>query len=268
MPQLIATRGPKLGRCNICGEEAELTEDHTLPKGCKNIGQVELHHIIEHLNIERTSRKGRLSQNGVKYRTLCGRCNNSVLGTRYDPVFISFVNDIGNFLRSGLHLPRIMTVRTKPQKVMRALLGHLCAQGVGRYEKGPLTEPLKEYFLDDTRTLPDALKIYFWPYPFKHHVMARDCGYLDIRLHDTVVVWFLKFFPVAFLVTINEPASFQFSYASLSSWGRDKLEYEVDIPVDFRNIPNEYWPEAPTDNSVILYGPEAIVSFDRKRIAR
>jgi hypothetical protein len=71
---LIVTKGPKEGRCNICGEEGKLTEDHTPPKGCIKIKQVELHHIIQHLNAEQPQSKGRISQNGVKYRTLCARC--------------------------------------------------------------------------------------------------------------------------------------------------------------------------------------------------
>ena len=267
MALLVSTRGPRYGECNICGENAKLTEDHTPPKGCINIGQVELHHIVEHLNIEKTKSKGRLSQNGVKYRTLCHRCNNGLLGTKYDPAFIEFVNGIGNFLRSGLQLPPVISIKAKPQRVIRSLLGHLCAQGVGRYKKGPLTEPIKEYFLDDAKQLPDALKIYFWPYPFKNHVMARDCAYLDTRFHDSVVVWFLKFFPVAFLVTFNEPASYQFPFGCLSSWGREQIDFEVEIPVNLRKLPHEYWPEAPSPNSVVFYGQEAIASFNWKKLA-
>lgn len=266
MAILIETRGPRFGKCNICGSYGKLTEDHTPPKSCVNIGQVELHHIVEHLNIERSRTKGRLSQNGVKYRTLCGRCNTAMLGAKYDPTLIEFVNSIGSYLRSSLHLPPVTLVKTKPQRLMRAILGHLSAQGVDRYEKGPITEPLKEYFLDETKPLPSLIRVYFWPYPFKSHVMARDCGYLDTRLQEHVSIWFLKFFPVAFLVTFDEPPVYQFSLGCLSQWGQGQIDHEVEVSVNIQNMPPQYWPEAPTPDSVVIYGQDAIVSFDWKKL--
>lgn len=267
MAILIATRGPKFGECNICGDKAKLTEDHTPPKGCISIGQVELHHITEHLTFERTKSKGRLSQNGVKYRTLCSSCNSGLLGLQYDPTFINFVNGIGNLLRSGLQLPPVISIKTKPQKLMRSLLGHMSAQGVGRYKTEPMAESIRDYFLDETQPLPSEIKIYFWPYPFKPHVMARDYTYGDIRVQEPFRIWFLKFFPVAFLVTFNEPAPYVFPYVCLSSWGKEKVDFEVDIPINLRSITPRYWPEAPTENSFLVCGQAAIVSFNRKKLA-
>jgi hypothetical protein len=156
---LIATKGSKHGICNICGEEGNLTEDHTPPKGCIKIGQVELQHIVNHLNAEKPAGKGRLLQNGVKYRTLCHECNNTHLGANYDPAFISFVNNVGSYLKAKIALPRVIPTEIEPQKVMRALLGHLAAQGVDRYRKGPDTEPLRDYFLDHTLPLPEHMAL-------------------------------------------------------------------------------------------------------------
>lgn len=127
---LIKTKGHKTGICNICGNDGALTEDHTPPKGCIKVGQVVVHHITECLHLEKPKSKGRLLNNGVKYRTICSRCNNTLLGAEYDPEFISFVNQIGTYLKTELHLPPTLTVTTKPQRVIRALLGHLCAPPV------------------------------------------------------------------------------------------------------------------------------------------
>ena len=162
---LIATRGPKKGKCNICGSEGKLTEDHTPPKGCIKIKQVELHPIIVRLNADQPKRKGRLSQNGVKYRTLCAECNNKFLGHKYDPEFIKFANEVSLFLKSQIHLPSIMRVSVKPQRIMRSLLGHMCAQGVNRYEKGRMTKPISDYFLNPEKQLPEEIKIYYWVFP-------------------------------------------------------------------------------------------------------
>lgn len=266
MSVLIATRGPKEGKCNICGEEGKLTEDHTPPKGCIKIKQVELHYIIQHLQVKYPQSKGRISQNGVKYRTLCDRCNNSLLGTKYDPEFILFVNSIGDYLKTHITIPPIVYVKTKPQKVMRSLLGHLCAQGVDRYEKNDFTESLREYFLKPEKPLPGEIKIYYWPFPYENHVMAKDCALIDLRVMEPVSVWFLKFFPIAFLVTFNEPKGYDFNLANLSQWKGKDIDFEAEAPVFLNRIPHQFWPEAPSKHTMVLYGQEAIVSVDQKKL--
>ena len=143
----LLTKGPRIGRCNICGDYGPLTEDHTPPKGCVHPTQVEMQHITAALSQEPSQTRGAYSQNGVKYRTLCGVCNNTRLGARYDPHLISFVNAIGQVLRSQIYLPNSLTLNVRPQPVVRAILGHMAAQGVDRYEKGPLTAEFRSYLL-------------------------------------------------------------------------------------------------------------------------
>jgi len=261
---LIATKGPKHGICNICGEEGNLTEDHTPPKGCIRIGQVELQHIVNHLNVDKSAGKGRLLQNGVKYRTLCHECNNTHLGANYDPAFISFVNSVGSYLKSQVALPKVIKTEIEPQRVMRSLLGHLAAQGVDRYKKGPDTELLRDYFLDPTLPLPEHIKIYYWLYPYKGHFMARDCAYLDLRVGKPCVIWFIKFFPIAFLVTFNQPEELVLNVSELSKWRDKEIDFKIYEYVQLTELPHQYWPETPTDHSVIVYGKEAIVSYEYK----
>lgn len=268
MSVIINTRGPKHGICNICGEDGLLTEDHTPPKGCIKVKQVELHHIIEHLNVDSPTSKGRMSQNGVKYRTLCKRCNSELLGIEYDPCFISFVNELGLYLKTKIQVPPAIRIKTKPQRVMRSLLGHIAAQGVRRYEKGKLTEPLRDYILDPTLVLPHSLNVYFWSYPYRSYVMARDCALTDLTIHEPVVIWFLKFFPVAFLVTLDEPEKYNFSLGCLSDHRSIGIDDEVEILVNLEDIIHPYWPEAPTEKTIIMYGQEAITSFDWKKQRR
>jgi hypothetical protein len=94
-PSRIQTHGPRVGRCNICGTSGPLTEDHTPPKGCYPPTAVELHSVVTRLNRDADGAgKPRLSQNGVKFRTLCGRCNNGLLGSDYDPPLIRFVGTL------------------------------------------------------------------------------------------------------------------------------------------------------------------------------
>lgn len=270
MAILIETRGPKQGICNICGVDGPLSEDHTPPQGCIKVTQVELHHIMQILSVELPKSKGRVSQNGVKYRTLCSHCNSGLLGTKYDPIFIEFVNELGDYLKSKIHLPLTIKIKTKPQKLMRSLLGHMAAQGVNRYQKGNITEQFRDYILDETCDLPDSLNVYFWPYPYKRHVMARDCTLLDTMIDEPVSIWFIKFFPVAFMVTIDEPKGYEFNeIGCLSSYRSIKIDEEIDVSINLKKIIHPHWPELPISNNLFLiYGQEAITSFVSNRRKR
>lgn len=255
----ITTRGPKNGTCNICGQLGPLTEDHTPPKGCLKPTQVALQHISIHLGSGPTTYRGRRSQNGVKYRTLCGRCNNTFLGSKYDPHFIKFVNDIGNALKSSLTLPDRLMVQCQPQAVIRSLLGHMAAQGVDRYLKGPLTEAVSDFILDESKPLPDGLTAFYWAYPFKAHVMVRDAAYQSLTVGATpFTFWLLKFFPVAFMVTWDEPSGLEYLPHSFDSWRSSPYAEVAELPITIRQPLPPYWPEAPTNRTMIMYGQEAI----------
>jgi hypothetical protein len=264
----IVTYGPKESICNICGDFGRLTKDHTPPKGAININQVEMLHIIDHLNAEKPTRNTRKSQNGVKYRTLCSRCNNGLLGTKYDPAFISFVSNVGGFLRTKIQLPRIINVPSQPQKLMRAVLGHLSAQGVNRYDHGKDTEPLRDYFIDESLPLPNNIDIYYWVYPYKSQVQVRDCCYMDIRIGEPVIIWFIKFFPIAFLVTWDKPQELNIQFPNLDEWRNAGIEEEIEIPVHLDRIAPQFWPETPMEHSVVTYGKEAIVALGRTKPTR
>jgi hypothetical protein len=265
-PDIISTKGPKHGICNICGASGKLTEDHTPPKGSIKISQVELYHIINHLNNvnKKPIEKGRYLQNGVKYRTLCGACNNTHLGAQYDPAFNLFVNTVGAFLKTNILLPKVIPIEIEPQKIMRSLIGHLSAQGVNRFDKGPDTIPIRDFFLNISLPLPDNIHIYYWLYPHKSHVMARDFSYLDTRDGKSCVMWLLKFFPIAFMVAFDKPDEWVFGLSELSRWRYQAVDYKIREYVQLTNLPHLMWPEAPIDHNVVCYGKEAIVSYNYK----
>jgi hypothetical protein len=186
MPVVVTTKGPKSGMCNICGDVGALTEDHTPPKGWVRPSQVELQHVVRALSPENSPKVRRtVSQNGVKYRTLCGRCNSSLLGHAYDPHLVSFANQTGALLRSSLHLPPQLKVRARPQAIMRAVIGHIAAQGVDRYKKGPHAEAVRDYILDSSLPLPDALSMLLGLSVPGTSVSAR-CGIHGPRTAGTV----------------------------------------------------------------------------------
>lgn len=254
----IMTRGGKVGICNICGTHGELTEDHTPPKGCMKPTQVQIRHISFMLSESDSEPKARKSQNGVKYKTLCKRCNNTLLGARYDPAFIDFVNEIAKKFVTSDYLAFSTVIRAKPQMILRSLIGHLAAQGVGRYEKGPYTDKIRDYLLDENASFPEGLYAFYWAYPHRTHVMARDVALYDIPTGQTYMIWFIKFFPVAFMVTWEKPQYLEYYAQSFEPWRHIPLHHEADMPLQIRPVPHRYWPEAPSDRTVVVYGQEAI----------
>lgn len=261
----VVTRGPKFGECNICGAEGPLTEDHTPPKGCVRVTQVEMRGIVELLAADLPRGRGRVSQNGVKYRTLCHYCNNELLGLNYDPEFNGFVNSVGSIVKSSLHLPNTLYVSAKPQMIARSLVGHIMAQRVKGYLKGPHTEDLKDWFYDKRRPIPDYMKIYYWPYPYKIQVLARDSAMRDLRTNDSAYFWLMKFFPIAFLVIWDSPSGYEYphlnSFEDFRDLGPDE---EVNMPVSLTSVPHERWPEAPENNRFCMFGEGAIGVCEKK----
>ena len=264
MRHIISTKKNSEGICNICGEFGRLTEDHTPPKGCIRISKVEMKHVVDYFHTDKSVTKGRISQNGVKYKTLCPRCNNVLLGANYDKALISFVNTTGNYIKSPIHLPKNMSVNGQPQKIMRSILGHLAAQGVDRYQKGPDTIPLRDYFIDETLPLPENANFYYWIYPYETQVLTRDCVYLDIKFEKPFGIWFIKFFPIAFMVTWDEPTNHRFNLAGLVTWRFTGINDEADIPIRLDTVVHQHWPETPLiDGIVVTYGRDAIIAENK-----
>ena len=221
--------------------------------------------LVELLAAEPPGIRGRVSQNGAKYRTLCGRCNNDKLGLNYDPEFNRFVNEVGSYVNTAISLPRVMSVCAKPQKVARAIIGHLMAQRVDGYKKGKNTEALRDWFLDDELPMPEYMKIYYWVYPYKIQVLARDAVMRNLTAPDNAHFWLMKFFPIAFLVIWDSPQGYDYTslrtFEDFRSLGPDD---ETEIPIDLTGLPHERWPEAPDDGRFCAFGSGAIGVVEKK----
>lgn len=264
----VSTRGPTWGQCNICGDTGPLTEDHTPPKCCRGIAAAELQNLHTRLSVEKDrTTVPRRFQGGICFRTLCARCN-GLLGRDCDPALAEFCEQVRAMANSTLQLPAAIPVEIAPQAVMRSVLGHLAAQGVGRYAKGPITEPLKDYILNRALPLPAPIRMYYWLYPHRPQVLIRDAVRSHLSTKTLVSFWLLKFFPLAFLVTLDEPSERQFRQHNLDTYRGVTIESRQSISVQLRPLVHPMWPEAPGDDAIILYGPEALVANPITRIVR
>lgn len=211
---------------------------------------------------------GRYFQRGPSYRSLCGRCNNELLGAIYDPALAHFCTEVRRITNTRLELPYRFAINVQPQLVMRSVLGHLAAMGVNRYRKGDVTEPFRDYMLDQTLPLPTQVRFYYWVYPFRSQVLIRDACISNLRSRVITLFWLMKFFPLAFLVTFDEPEGRQFQALNLDQFRF--VQFDSYVPIDIQLFPlvHEHWPESPTDESFIMYGEQAVTIFPRNKIMR
>lgn len=261
MPLHMITRGAKSGLCNICGIDGPLTEDHTPPKGCVRPTAMELQHVSHRLDAGKAIKTK--AQDGVKYRTLCARCNNTLLGGRYDPTLIDFARRVRSLLASDLMLPTTMTVPTKPALLMRAIWGHLAAVGVDRHLKGPRAEEWRDFFLDATLPVPAGVSFYYWVYPYRRQALIRDAVCLDTRDGGKqAMYWLMKFYPMAFAVWLPQSA-WSLLDRDLATCRTSNPDDVVDVMVDLEPVPHELTLEAPTTTQAIMFGRDSIVASSR-----
>jgi len=259
----VVTRGPKVGPCNICGTTGPLTEDHIPPKGASRLSQVAMMNIVDLLSVQRPNKSTRYSQDGVKYRTLCKKCNNERLGRGYDPTLIALVNDVRAYLNSTLHLPTQLRAKTKPNRLVRCVVGHLLAHGVGEHRAGTMIDRLTDYFLDESLSFPEELKLYYWVYPYNDQVTIKGAAH-SVRYWDSFAVFMLlKFFPLSFFFVLDEPANWRIPFGRLDTMLTKSIDDEAEITIDFTNFPQQRWPEAPGESGMVMHGDGATGAIPR-----
>ena len=113
----------KIDYCNICGQYSDLTWDHIPPKGITHGESVIANTVIDKLPAPTKHMKR--FQSGIKYRSLCSKCNNEILGEN-DKVYQQFIEDVERQLSSPVLLNKIV-VPVKINRLCRAMIGHALA---------------------------------------------------------------------------------------------------------------------------------------------
>ena len=242
----------KLDICNICKQSASLSWDHVPPKGGIDLKPVEQVTILQYLAGSPEEQKPRISQNGVKYRTLCKHCNER-LGHSYDPVLNNFALGVGKILKSIVEVPPIVHYKTQPAILIRSILGHLLA-AKGVIDNVAVDQKIREFLFDDQARLPEEVKIFYWIYPYREIVVVRDVAMPAIRGKFSQIGFFsgiLKYFPVAYLVCNLE----QYEGLDELTIYRDlKLEETVEIPIRLTDTRHSAWPEMTDEGNFMIGG--------------
>lgn len=246
-------RREKRGPCNLCRVESKLTWDHVPPQGALELSAVEMRTVLQAFTGDDASRF-RISQNGVKYRTLCKTCNER-LGKEFDPVLNNLSRDVGRHLRSPLILPEIVKINTKPQRLIRAILGHLIAAKT-ELDEVDFDRDVGRVLFDKESAIPPDVHIFYWLHPYPIQVVLRDV-LMPARRGDFSSFMFchvLKYFPVAFLIA--NVAQYE-GLPSLTRWRDTQWDDEVELRFSLSNIRGPHWPEEPADGNILFGGQAA-----------
>lgn len=170
-------------------------------------------------------------------------------------------------INKQIMLPSNRLIFTRPQKLARAVIGHiLAADAVDETKAGlksfDFRDALRNYYLNESAALPQEVGILFWIYPSRRQVIIKDAllAYMGSFDNKALCCHILKFLPFGFWVLWEKPDTFQTTLPNLvpdKSMGIDDI---YQTTVDFGNIPTLDFPEMPiNDNQITLLSSKSIV---------
>jgi hypothetical protein len=266
----ISTRGPEKGYCVICGDYGALTRDHVPPKGCNNLDDRSIRSWVCHFTGQGPVT---YSQKGTHYKTICGYCNNTRLGSEYDPALVEISNEITEIIKlaatSKIEFPETIDRDVKTQRVAKSLVGHILAgASISEVSAPPksaeVLDAFREYVLSPSKPMPDKLEIYYWTYPYKKQVLVRFFSKTRLNAKYAILGSVLKFHPFGFWLVWDKPKGFKINLPILV---RDKSNTEECRKLRFElsnGFPHDF-PEAPQSDEVTMIDKDmAVVSEPKK----
>lgn len=229
-----------------------MTWDHVPPQGGIELKPVEQQLVFDRLTAGAKDRVFTISQNGVKFRTICANCNNFWLGKKYDPALNEFTLTTGRLLQTTIHLPPLINVRARPTAITRAILGHLLAAKT-QIDDVVTDREIRSFFFEEDAPIPDSIHIFYWIYPYTSIVIVRDIAMPAERgrFGESGFFSILKYFPIAYLVT--DLQSYE-GLAELTTFRDLKSSEFADIPIPLQRIKHPAWPEMVDDHNFVMGG--------------
>lgn len=106
------------GKCRICGEKKQLTQEHYIPRAAGGGVKVTLYsgdELVKTLHKDEDGNdykpRGKIKQNGLAEHTLCKECN-ELSGVLYDKEFARFHNGVHHIINSSIAIPKGQTLES------------------------------------------------------------------------------------------------------------------------------------------------------------
>jgi len=179
--------------CNICCNYFKdgLSEDHVPPKCMGNVGLFHYVNLFNYMMLKEIKYHG-ISRNGIKYQTVCQKCNNEKLKIFDDAINALF----SNFIETNISNKISIRLRVKPNKIIRGIMGHFLSAKTSHTRT--VTEDLfAEAVNQPERPINKDFGFYVAPYLQDQVRVIRD---LLINGGSTVINA-IKINPLAFIVT-------------------------------------------------------------------
>lgn len=253
--------GPAHGRCNICGQQRDLTENHVPPKSWSPGRAVRIWSILDSVAQDGPGEFEKRSY-GVPFRTLCADCNGNILQP-YDRELASLTNQLAKAIgqkREGI--PFYGSALVRPRRVALGVLAHLCSVGLDRY-----SEHLSSYVLGINQSLLDDVKIYYWPYLHSPMTIVRDYRVFDFFSKNLSNIFILKAYPVAFAIAIGGGKSFldDADVRNFDEYASLGVDDEALIHFQLFRMPSQRWPECGDENSMLALDSASAFNVTGKR---
>jgi len=232
------------------------------PKGSIELSAVDIENLFQLLTGKPRNAKSLISQNGLKYRTICQTCN-STIGIKYDPYINHFSQSVGIYVKSILRFPSTINIKCKPMAIAKGILAHLLAAKAND-DKCIFDNYIRQIIFDDDVSVPEDIYIYYWLYPYDQTIILRD--FVKVNLNNPNDLSFsnlIKYFPIAYMITdhINKQG-----LSELTHYRKLTINEEVDIPIQLNSILDPFWPEQTDENHALVLGQAGVESiFAKKR---
>lgn len=261
----IERKGP--GYCVLCGHLGALTRDHVPPKGCAEISNSVLTRLMAETDSGENKGQSLRIQGGLKFKSICGNCNNRRLGTMYDPELKAFVDSMHAGLKianANVILRRMVHAKADLHAIARSVIGYLlAAHAVPETDawRGDIgaSESRRQYFLDPALSFPTEWRLYCWPYFSRRQIILRHAAWMDVspdRPGDkTIYEHVLKFLPFGFWLVHDQPADFAIPIPDITPTGLPVGLREM-IWFNLRDAPHVSYPESPSGQRVMLCADE------------
>lgn len=258
----LRIQGAAEGTCAICRTSGRLTLDHVPPKKCGNAND-SIIRSLAHDPSHQVS-KTLMSQGGTTSRKICAYCNNTRLGSDYDPALIDLFNQITDYIKhvnsTGLTVADTHGFRCQTNKFLRAIVGHLLAATSANEvsptnKRTPLDDALRDYFLNPGMPFPKPAKIYYWLYPFTRRVTMKHAslGFFGEKGQEPIYGHVFKFFPFGFWIVWDEQDDRSASFGLRSLRPSLDIDAVSDVTFDLKPLQASTFPEMPMANTAWFY---------------